>query len=177
MNVLQREFWPSPKSPDEADWSYETGTELRDPTSKEAADYYVRVAGWYTAGGFVDELGMQHHSQHHENITWWEILNEPEYEHGLDIQTYTRLYDHIVAAVRQVTTNTRFVGMSLAEVLNAPEKFALLWHARQTAYNKGYQSLLGLTIVDDRDEFAFRRCVPRSIHRGHSVSHPYRTHR
>ncbi len=114
---------PIPESPDEADWSYEAGTELRDPTGKEAGDYYARIAGWYTAGGFVDELGVQHHSQHHENLAWWEVLNEPEYEHGLDIQTYTRLYDHIVAAVHQVTPSTRFVGMSLAEPSKAPETF------------------------------------------------------
>jgi hypothetical protein len=114
---------PIPESPDEADWSYEAGTELRDPTGKEAADYYARVAGWYTAGGFVDELGAKHRSRHRENIAWWEVLNEPEYEHGLDIQTYTRLYDRITAAVHQVTPNTRFVGMSLAEPSKAPEKF------------------------------------------------------
>ena len=114
---------PIPASVDEADWAYEAGTGLRDPTGKEAADYYARVAGWYTAGGFVDELGAQHRSQHHDTIAWWEVLNEPEYEHGLDIQTYTRLYDQIVAAVRQVTPNTRFVGMSLAEPMKAPSKF------------------------------------------------------
>jgi hypothetical protein len=114
---------PVPASPDEADWSYEAGTELRDPTGKEAADYYARVAGWYTAGGFVDELGAQHRSQHHENIAWWEVLNEPEYEHGLDIQTYTRLYDSVVAAVQKVSPKTRFVGMSLAEPMKSPSKF------------------------------------------------------
>jgi len=114
---------PVPASPDEADWSYEAGTELRDPTGKEAADYYARVAGWYTAGGFVDELGTQHRSQHHEDIAWWEVLNEPEYEHGLDIQIYTRLYDSIVAAVHKVSPKTRFVGMSLAEPMKSPLKF------------------------------------------------------
>jgi hypothetical protein len=114
---------PVPVSADEADWSYEAGTELRDPTGKEAADYYARVAGWYTAGGFVDELGAQHRSQHHENIAWREVLNEPEYEHGLDIQTYTLLYDSIVASVHKISPKTRFVGMSLAEPSKAPEKF------------------------------------------------------
>jgi len=114
---------PVPASVDEADWAYEAGTELRDSTGKEAADYYARVAGWYTAGGFVDELGVQHRSQHHDTIAWWEVLNEPEYEHGLDIQTYTRLYDQIVAAVHQVSPTTRFVGMSLAEPMKAPSKF------------------------------------------------------
>lgn len=112
-----------PESPNEADWSYEAGTELRDPTGQEAADYFARIAGWYTAGGFVDERGVHHPSQHHETIAWWEVLNEPEYEHGLDIQTYTRLYDRIVAAVHPVSPKTRFVGMSLAEPSKAPGKF------------------------------------------------------
>jgi hypothetical protein len=114
---------PIPASPDEAVWSYEAGTELRDPTGKQAADYYARVAGWYTAGGFIDERGAQHRSHHHENLAWWEVLNEPEYEHGLDIQTYTRLYDSITAAVHKVSPKTRFVGMSLAEPMKSPSKF------------------------------------------------------
>ena len=114
---------PIPASPDEAVWSYEAGTELRDPTGKEAADYYARVAGWYTAGGFVDERGAQHRSPHHEYLAWWEVLNEPEYEHSLDIETYTRLYDSITAAVHKVSPTTRFVGMSLAEPMKAPSKF------------------------------------------------------
>ncbi len=114
---------PVPESADEADWSYEAGTELRDPTGKEAGDYYARVAGWYTAGGFVDERGVRRGSQHHETIAWWEVLNEPEYEHGLDVQTYTRLYDRIVAAVHAVSPRTRFVGMSLAEPMKSPLKF------------------------------------------------------
>jgi len=114
---------PVPASPDEADWSYEAGTELRDPSGKEAADYFARVAGWYTGGGFTDELGVHHGTQHHETIAWWEVLNEPEYEHSLDIQTYTKLYDRIVAAVHRVSPNTRFVGMSLAEPMKSPSKF------------------------------------------------------
>jgi hypothetical protein len=114
---------PIPASAAEADWSYEAGTELRDPTGKEAADYFARIASWYTSGGFIDELGTQHRSQHHETIAWWEVLNEPEYEHAFDIQTYTRLYDRVVAAVHKVTPNTRFVGMSLAEPMKSPAKF------------------------------------------------------
>lgn len=112
-----------PASTDEAAWGYEAGTQLRDPTGKEAAEYYARVAAWYTAGGFLDEHGTQHHSGHHERIAWWEVLNEPEYEYNLDIQTYTRLYDRITAAVHKVSPTTRFVGMSLAEPMKSPSKF------------------------------------------------------
>jgi len=112
-----------PASSDEADWGYEAGNKLRDATGKEAADYYARIAGWYTAGGFTDEHGVQHRSEHHERIAWWEVFNEPEYEHGLDIKTYTRLYDRITASVHQVSPATRFVGMSLAEPMKSPSKF------------------------------------------------------
>ena len=76
---------PIPQSPAEAMWNYEDGAELRDPTGKEVADYYARVASWYTRGGFVDELGAQHTSSHHFNLAYWEVLNEPEYEHALPV--------------------------------------------------------------------------------------------
>jgi len=114
---------PLPTSPDEAMWNYEAGSDLRDPTGDEVAEYFARVAGWYSAGGFVDELGQRHNSTHHEPIAWWEVLNEPEYEHALDIQTYTKLYDRVVAAVHKVSPATRFVGMSLAEPMKLPASF------------------------------------------------------
>jgi hypothetical protein len=114
---------PIPASPDEAMWNYEAGAALRDPTGQQVADYFGRVAGWYAAGGFTDELGRRHISAHHHNIAWWEVLNEPEYEHALSIQTYTRLYDRIVTAVHTVSPTTRFAGMSLAEPTRSPEKF------------------------------------------------------
>jgi len=114
---------PIPPSPDEAVWNYEGGAVLRDPSGKEAADYFARVAGWYTAGGFTDEHGIRHVSTHHYTMPWWEVLNEPEYEHALDIETYTRLYDRVASAVHAVTPSTRFVGMSLAEPTRSPASF------------------------------------------------------
>jgi hypothetical protein len=114
---------PIPQSPSEAMWNYEDGADLRDPAGSEAADYYARVASWYTRGGFVDELGTHHASPHHYNLAYWEVLNEPEYEHALSIETYTRLYDKIAAAVRAVSPTTKFVGMSLAEPTRHPEAF------------------------------------------------------
>ncbi len=56
-------------------------------------------------------------------MPWWEVLNEPEYEHALDIETYTHLYDRIVTSVHAVAPGTRFVGMSLAEPMRSPAAF------------------------------------------------------
>jgi hypothetical protein len=112
-----------PANPDEPAWNYEQGTELRDTSFKEVADYAGRVAGWYTAGGFVDELGRRHDSQYHYKLDYWEVLNEPEYEHQIDAETYTRLYDQTVGAVRAVSPETKFVGMSLAEPSKNPHFF------------------------------------------------------
>jgi hypothetical protein len=114
---------PIPASPDTAMWNYEDGSELRDSSGKEVADYFARVASWYSRGGFEDEYGHRHASTHHFNLAYWEVLNEPEYEHALSIQTYTRLYDQITAAVHAVTPSTKFVGMSLAEPTRHPEAF------------------------------------------------------
>jgi hypothetical protein len=114
---------PIPVSPDMAMWNYEDGSALRDSSGKEVADYFARVASWYSRGGFEDEYGHHHASTHHFNFAYWEVLNEPEYEHALSIQTYTRLYDQITASVRAVTPSTKFVGMSLAEPTRHPEAF------------------------------------------------------
>jgi hypothetical protein len=120
---LDADSGPIPTPPDEAMWSYEAGSALRDPSGQQVADYFARVAGWYTAGGFADELGKHHDSTHHYAIAWWEVLNEPEYEHAFSIQAYTRLYDRIVTAVHAVSPTTRFVGMSLAEPTRSPDRF------------------------------------------------------
>jgi hypothetical protein len=114
---------PIPVSPAEAMWSYETGDELRDPTGKEVAEYFARIAKWYTQGGFKDELGKEIKSPHRFKIAYWEILNEPEYEHAVPIDTYIRLYDKISAAVREVSPGTKFVGLSLAEPTHRPDAF------------------------------------------------------
>ncbi len=112
-----------PSSPNQVMWNYEAGESLRDPSGQEVADYFARVASWYTRGGFKDELGKQIDSPHHFKIAYWEILNEPEYEHALPIETYARLYDKISAAVHAVSPETKFVGMSLAEPTRRPEAF------------------------------------------------------
>ncbi len=67
-----------PRNPAQVDWDYEQGTELRDPSMQEVAQYYARLLGWYTQGGFRDELGQWHASGHHFKVAYWEILNEVE---------------------------------------------------------------------------------------------------
>jgi hypothetical protein len=103
-----------PADPNQVTWTYEQGTELRDPSMKEVADYYARLLAWYAKGGFTDESGQRHESGYHYSIPYWEVLNEIEFEHHFDAATYTRLYDEIVAAMKKVQPDIKFVGMALA---------------------------------------------------------------
>ena len=116
---------PYPEDPDEIDWNYSQGTELRDPTFKEVADYQARLAGWYTQGGFNDELGQWHASGHHYKIAFWEVLNESDGadQHDMPPGYYTRLYDAIVRRVRQVSPQMKFMGMALSDAVGRPEYF------------------------------------------------------
>src|SRR6266576_2573530 len=112
-----------PDDPNQAVWDYEQGTELRDPTFNEVADYYARLLSWYTKGGFTDEYGKQHESGYHYSIPYWEVLNEVDFEHRMTPQTYTRLYDAIVRAMKKVQPELKFVGVSLAIPGQNPEFF------------------------------------------------------
>jgi hypothetical protein len=111
-----------PDNPDQVFWNYTQSTKLKDSTYKELADYYARLVSWYTKGGFTDELGRYHKSGHNYKIPYWEVLNEPDLEHKPTPEEYTKQYDAIVAAVRKVSPETKFVGVSLAHV-NKPEFF------------------------------------------------------
>ena len=75
----------------------------RDPTYKELASYFARVAMWYTRGGFKDEAGLWHSSGHHfdESRIVWEIWNEVNHgrEHNMTAQQYIKMYDAHVAAL------------------------------------------------------------------------------
>ena len=102
-----------PSDPDEAIWNYQQGTEFRDPSLKEVADYYGRLVSWYTQGGFTDEYGKRHDSGHHYKIAYWEVLNEVDNEHHMTPQTYTRVYDAIVEAIHRVNPGIKFVGLAL----------------------------------------------------------------
>jgi hypothetical protein len=105
---------PYPKNPDEITWDYQQGTALRDQSEQEIAEYYARVASWYTRGGFVDERGKRHESPHEFSFDAWEVFNEPNTEHETVPKEYTERYDAIVEAVRKVAPKMRFAGPALS---------------------------------------------------------------
>jgi hypothetical protein len=111
-----------PDNPDSVVWDYTQGTEPHDSTLGEIGNYYGRLVSWYTNGGFTDELGKRHESGYHFDIPYWEVLNEVDYEHSNTPETYTRIYDAVVTAIRKVAPHTKFVGLALADP-NHPEWF------------------------------------------------------
>jgi hypothetical protein len=121
---------PYPENPDQPIWNYQIGNELRDPSLKELSDYYARLVAWYTQGGFTDEYGKFHHSGHHYQLDWWEVLNEADFEHETTPQQYTERYDAIVTAIRSVVPEMKFVGLSLALPSLAPQYFEYFLDAR-----------------------------------------------
>lgn len=115
---------PYPSDPNEMTIAYgRQGTELRDPSMKEVADYFTRVMSWYTNGGFKDEYDNWHASNYHFNITYWEILNEVTAEHAFTPERYAALYDAVVEAVRKVAPQTKFVGLALSNPQGSPQWF------------------------------------------------------
>jgi hypothetical protein len=111
-------------------WDCSRGKELRDPTYREVADYFARVVSWHVKGGFTDELGKWHESGHHYKIDYWEVLNEPDNEHGLSPQVYTGIYDAVVEAIHKVSPVTKFVGMSDAYAGGHPDFFMYFLNPR-----------------------------------------------
>lgn len=107
--------------PDEIHWDYEQPAELRDQTMAEVADYFYRVASWYIAGGFTDEHGVRHESGHRYRFAYWEVLCEPDLNHRMAPETYTRLYDAVVERLRPLDPEMKFVGLSLSHVHHEPE--------------------------------------------------------
>jgi hypothetical protein len=114
---------PYPSDPNQVDWHYEQGAELKDPSMKQVADYYGRLVSWYTRGGFKDEYGHEHKSDHHYKINYWEILNEVDFEHNMTPEFYTHIYDAIAGAIHKVDPRIRFVGMALADPSREPQFF------------------------------------------------------
>lgn len=110
-----------PVDPRKEAWHYTQGTELRDPTFREVADYFARVVAWHVNGGFTDEFGKWHESGHHYKVDYWEVFNEPDLEHGFSSRTYTKLYDVIVEAIHKVSPQTKFVGISHSYLVGHPE--------------------------------------------------------
>lgn len=105
-----------PDDPNAVDFGYTGGTALTVPV-QTVADYYRRLVGWYTAGGFTDEYGQFHRSGRRYSFPYWEVLNE--LEHGLTPESYTQLYDAIVTEIRKVSPQTKFVGVAQATPGNA----------------------------------------------------------
>ena len=114
---------PYPQDANQVTWDYEKGTELRDPSAREVADYYGRLFAWYTKGGFTDEYGKRHESGYHYVIPYWEVLNEPDFEHHITPQTYAGIYDAVVESILTVEPNTKFVGLALALPSDNPAYF------------------------------------------------------
>jgi len=129
FSTIPQWMWKTPKpvaypaDPNQVVWNYERGTELRDPSIKELADYYARLVSWYTQGGFTDEYGKRHESGHHYKIQYWEVLNEVDFEHGMTPEFYTRLYDAVTAAIQKVDPGIKFMGAALAAPSINPKFF------------------------------------------------------
>jgi hypothetical protein len=112
-----------PADPNQVDWHYTQGTELRDPTGKALGDYYARLVSWYVDGGFTDENGVRHTSGYHYKLPIWEVLNEVDFEHTMTPEQYTERYDAIVSAIHKVSPETKFMGLALAEPSANPHWF------------------------------------------------------
>lgn len=112
-----------PADPNQVDWNYTQGTELRDPSGKALGDYFARLVSWYTRGGFTDENGVKHNSGYHYKFPVWEVLNEVDFEHNTTPQQYTQRYDAIVQAIHRVSPQTKFMGLALADPSRDPSWF------------------------------------------------------
>src|ERR1700690_3156149 len=110
-----------PDDPNQVFWNYSQGSEVKDV--KALADYYARLAAWYTQGGFTDELGKFHASGHHYDIRYWEVFNEIDWEHESTPEQYVERYDAIVEAVRKVAPQMKFVGPALSDAPRGARMF------------------------------------------------------
>lgn len=112
-----------PVDPNQVDWHYTQGTELRDPSGKELGEYYARLVSWYVNGGFTDENGARHNSGYHYKLPIWEVLNEVDFEHKMTPELYTQRFDAIVSAIHRISPQTKFMGLALAEPSANPHWF------------------------------------------------------
>jgi hypothetical protein len=80
LAVIPADPWQYPSGP--LGWYMKnvSGLPLRDPSCREMARYAARYVGWFTAGGFVDECGIQHSSGLHYDWDLLSVLNEDEYQ-------------------------------------------------------------------------------------------------
>jgi len=109
--------WAYPLDQNKVYWDYPQGNEQAQ-TVDLLVGYYERLLSWIIKGSFVDELGVTHRNLGQTyQLTHWEVFNEPEGCHGLDVKAYTRQFDAIVAGVRRTVDPERkikWVGLALA---------------------------------------------------------------
>jgi hypothetical protein len=91
----------------------------RDKSWREIADYFTRVADWYTKGKFTDEQGLVHHSPQRYKIDYWEVLNEVngKREHNLTPQQLVDVYDAQVKSMGR-RQGMKYAGSSFAGMSN-----------------------------------------------------------
>jgi len=110
--------WSYPADPNKVDWNYPRGNAYASNTTELLVGYYTRLISWMVLGSFVDEFGVTHYNTGDRyKLTHWEVFNEPEGCHGLNVQSYTEQYDAIVSGVRKVVDpekNIQFVGLALS---------------------------------------------------------------
>ena len=78
---------------------YAAGRTPVDPSYRQVADYFGRLAAWYRSGGFTDECGVVHSSPHRVPIKFWGVENEGEHITG--VESYTKAYDEIVRSIKR----------------------------------------------------------------------------
>jgi hypothetical protein len=96
-------------------WMFDAQGNLPDQNFPLFATYMARLVSWYNKGGFTDDNGVYHKSNHANWIHVWEIWNEPKSAadipvDGIDRQNpmwmapdrFARLYDMTVDAMRAV---------------------------------------------------------------------------
>lgn len=113
-NITESDY-SYPADVNAVDFAYNNGTQLRDPSFQEVSNYYSRLVSWYVDGGFIDECGVYHTSEHHYDIEYWEVLNEVGAEHDIQPMYYNQIYDAVTTAIRAVSPLTKFVGLALEQ--------------------------------------------------------------
>jgi hypothetical protein len=119
------------------DWSYSNDTSVSDwgypkgrwipSTTKLVSEYYARFASWLVKGDFKDEFGNTVRGGpalglgDDGGVTHWEVFNEPEGEHNLQVTEYNDMYDAIVREIRKAVDpnhTIEFFGMALGSHRN-----------------------------------------------------------
>ncbi len=102
-----------PKDPKASFYPYTddtTGALLKDPTGRQIAEYQARIYQWYAKGGFTDEAGKLHKSDHHYKIDYWDVLNEPDFENKITVEQFTKIYDAVTEAIHRIDPDVQFLA-------------------------------------------------------------------